>query len=111
MVVYLPQLHAFLNEISARLPPDDLYEITTGIAYIIQPMQPAEGINALSLFAHPILEQVVRLSTSPQLESGQIRIMAGTYHSADSLFQLKSHSKNRCTGTLMHHVGHLYGVF
>lgn len=77
MVVFLPQLHAFLNEIGPRLPPDDLHEITTGIAYIIQPMQPSEGINALSLFAHPILEQVVRLSTSPQLESGQLRIMAG----------------------------------
>lgn len=77
MVVYLPQLHSFLNEVGSRLPPDDLFQITEGIAHIIRPMQPQEGINALSLFAHPILEQVVRLSTTQQLEAGQLRIMAG----------------------------------
>lgn len=77
MIAFLPQLHSFLNQIGARLPPDDLHEITVGIAWIIAPMQPEEGINALSLFAHPILEQVVRISTSDQLEAGQIRVMAG----------------------------------
>jgi hypothetical protein len=75
-VSYLLQLHSFLEENGARLPVDDVFSITEGISCIIRVIQPPEEAHkALQLFCAPLLEQVLRITTT-STDRGQLRIVS-----------------------------------
>ena len=74
MIPYLPQLHTYLQDLDARLPPDDLLTISQGIAHIIAAMPTPDAIQSLTLFCNPLLEQVFRICSQPQVDRSQMKI-------------------------------------
>jgi len=95
MIPYLPQLHSFLQEPGARLPPDDLLAITEGIGHILASIQPPEeGVKALSMFCTPLLEQIFRI-TSATTDKAQLRLVASRLNLLEFPSQL---IEARCIG-------------
>ena len=75
LIPYLPQLHAFVEDVGPKLPPDDLAEVTQGIAHIISAMSPDAALQALPMFCLPLVEQLHAFAQEPA-EAGKAQIQA-----------------------------------
>lgn len=64
LIPYVPQLHAFMENVGSKLPSEDLTEVSTGIAYVISAMNSEQAVQALPLFCKPILDQVKTFAAS-----------------------------------------------
>jgi transportin-3 len=65
LIPFLPQLHTFIQTVSAKLAAEDLLDLTAAIAHIIVAMPPNEIPQTLSTFAMPNLEIVHSVVQQP----------------------------------------------
>lgn len=65
LVPYLPQLHLFLQTVTARIGAEDLLDLAAAMAHIIVVMPSGEQARALSSFVMPDVELVHALANKP----------------------------------------------
>ncbi|GAA5892283.1 hypothetical protein JCM8208_001501 [Rhodotorula glutinis] len=84
LVPFLPQLHTFIQSVSAKLNGEDLLDLSAAIAHILQAMPPADVAQALSTFVMPNIELVHGIATQEQPASkDQLRKAADALERVD----------------------------